>query len=86
MIMLTYSLTDIFSIMFDKNLNMTTFKCFGNVMYLQGYLRFYTRGYIFELTSDLFHSRNGLLDILKATESSITYACCLTNLARFILL
>ena len=34
--MLTYHLTDIFSIMFDKNLNMTTFKCFGNVMCLQG--------------------------------------------------
>ena len=34
--MLTYHLTEIFSIMFDKNLNMTTFKCFGNVMCLQG--------------------------------------------------
>ena len=34
--MLTYYLTDIFSIMFNRNLNMTTFKCFGNVMCLQG--------------------------------------------------
>ena len=34
--MLTYYLRDMFSIMFDKNLNMTISKCFGNVMCLQG--------------------------------------------------
>ena len=35
--MLTYYLTDVFSIMLYENLNMTTFKCFGNVMCLQGW-------------------------------------------------
>ena len=34
--MLPYHFTNIFSIMLDKNLNMTTLKCFGNVMCLQG--------------------------------------------------
>ena len=36
--MLPYYFTNIFSIMLDKNLNMTTLKCFGNVTCLQGRL------------------------------------------------
>ena len=35
--MLTYHLRDIFSIMLERNLNMTILKCFENVMCLQGY-------------------------------------------------
>ena len=37
--MLTYHSTDIFSIMSERNLNMTILECFENVMCLQGYLQ-----------------------------------------------